>query len=79
LQARYASEDSIVSFTIPLSDPVPPQYFIRVVSDRWLHAETVVPISFKHLILPQKFSTATELLDLQPLPVSVLKNKRFQV
>jgi hypothetical protein len=29
--------------------------------------------------LPQKFSPVTELLDLQPLPVSVLKNKAFQV
>jgi hypothetical protein len=78
-QARYATEESVVSFTIPIEDPLPPQYFVRVVSDRWLHAEAMVPISFRYLILPQKFSAVTELLDLQPLPVSALKNKAYQV
>lgn len=48
-----------------MSEPVPPQYFVRVVSDRWLGAETVLPISFRHLILPEKFPPRTELLDLQ--------------
>ncbi len=79
LQARYASEESVVTFTIPVEDPLPPQYFIRVVSDRWLHAETLIPISFRVLILPQKFSAVTELLDMHPLPVAALKNKAFQV
>jgi pre-mRNA-splicing helicase BRR2 len=34
-----------------------------------LHAETILPISFRHIILPQRFPLATDLLDLQPLPV----------
>lgn len=42
----------------------------RVVSDRWIGSETELPVSFKHLILPEKNLPPTELLDLQPLPVN---------
>lgn len=49
-----------------------------LVSDRWLGSETVLPISFRHLILPEKYPPPTELLDLQPLPLSALNNKLFQ-
>ncbi len=63
-----------MSFAVTLTDPLPPQYFIRIVSDRWLHSETILPISFRHILLPQKFPPPTELLDLQPLPVSALRN-----
>lgn len=41
-----------LTFTIPIFDPLPAQYYVRAVSDRWLGAETVEPISFQHLILP---------------------------
>ena len=37
-----------MSFTVPMLDPLPPNYFITVVSDRWLHSETRLPVSFKH-------------------------------
>ncbi|KFV59703.1 U5 small nuclear ribonucleoprotein 200 kDa helicase, partial [Gavia stellata] len=59
-------------------EPLPPQYFIRVVSDRWLSCETQLPVSFRHLILPEKYPPPTELLDLQPLPVSALRNSAFE-
>ena len=77
LRAQYANDEHVVSFCVPMHDPMPPQYFIKVVSDRWLHAEAVLPVSFRHLILPQKYPPPTELLDLQPLPVSVLTNRTF--
>jgi len=72
LKAKFAEDDHSLTFTIPIFDPLPPQYFIRVVSDRWLGAETTLPVSFRHLILPEKYPPHTELLDLQPLPVSAL-------
>lgn len=78
LNVNYAAEPHFVSFAVPLSDPLPPQYFIKVVSDRWLHSQTVLPVSFRHLILPSKYAPPTELLDLQPLPVSALKNKSHE-
>ena len=38
----------------------------------------MLPISFRHLILPERFPPTTELLDLQPLPVTSLKQAAFQ-
>lgn len=63
---------------VPVFDPLPPLYFIRIVSDRWLGSETILPVSFRHLILPEKYPPPTELLDLQPLPLSALNNKHFE-
>lgn len=78
LQRRFAEDEHTVTFTIPMYEPVPPNYFVSAVSNTWLHAETRLPISFKHLILPEKFPVPTPLLDLQPLPVSALRNPEFQ-
>lgn len=77
LRMQYSRDEHLISFCVPMSDPVPPQYFIKVVSDRWLHSEAVLPVSFRHLILPQKYPPPTELLDLQPLPVSAIGNRKF--
>ena len=61
-----------------LSVPPPPVLLLQVVSDRWLNCEAVLPVSFRHLILPEKYAPPTELLDLQPLPVSALRNPAFE-
>ena len=63
-----------LNFTIPLSDPLPTQIYVKAISDRWLGTETVTPVSFQHLIRPDTESVYTDLLDLQPLPVAALKN-----
>ncbi|KAG1851374.1 Sec63 Brl domain-containing protein [Suillus subluteus] len=78
LRQRYAEDEHNVTITVPMFEPVPPNYYISVVSDRWLHAETRPPISFKHLILSEKFPPPTPLLELQPLPLSALHNKEFE-
>uniref|UniRef100_A0A4W4GY63 U5 small nuclear ribonucleoprotein 200 kDa helicase n=1 Tax=Electrophorus electricus TaxID=8005 RepID=A0A4W4GY63_ELEEL len=78
LKAKYAQDEHLVTFFVPVFEPLPPQYFIRVVSDRWLSCETQLPVSFRHLILPEKYPPPTELLDLQPLPVSALRNAAFE-
>ncbi|KAE8717867.1 SNRNP200 protein [Hibiscus syriacus] len=78
LKKQYIDEDHTLNFTVPIYEPLPPQYFIRVVSDKWLGSRTVVPISFRHLILPEKYSSPTELLDLQPLPVTALRNPSYE-
>ena len=72
LKNTGAEDEHTVVFTVNIMDPLPPSYFIRVLSDRWLHSEAVLPISFNKMILPAKFYPPTELLDLQPLPISVL-------
>lgn len=75
--AESESNDHIVDFTVPITDPMPPNYFISVVSDRWMHSETRIAVSFQKLILPEKFPPHTELLPLQPLPASALKVKEY--
>jgi pre-mRNA-splicing helicase BRR2 len=61
-------EEHSVTLTVSMFEPVSPNYYISVVSDRWLHVETRLSIPFRHLILPEKFPPPTPLLDLQSLP-----------
>ncbi|KAF2747356.1 Sec63-domain-containing protein [Sporormia fimetaria CBS 119925] len=74
LSRKKLYDDHELNFTIPLSDPLPSQIYVRILSDRWLGAETVHPISFQHLIRPDTESVYTDLLNLQPLPIAALKN-----
>ncbi|CCU77629.1 activating signal cointegrator 1 complex subunit 3 [Blumeria hordei DH14] len=78
LNRKKLHDDHELEFTIPLSDPLPTQIYVRAVSDRWLGAETVHPISFQHLIRPETESLYTNLLNLQPLPVTALKNRDLE-
>ncbi|OPL20579.1 activating 3 signal cointegrator 1 complex subunit, partial [Mytilus galloprovincialis] len=41
-------------FTIPIFEPLPTQYYVRAISDRWLGSQFMCPISFQHLILPER-------------------------
>jgi pre-mRNA-splicing helicase BRR2 len=77
VKKKFIKEPHHLSFTVPIFDPFPPQYFLRIVSDRWIGAESVLPISFRNLLLPDKYPPHTELLDMQPLPTSALKNSEF--
>ncbi|KAK3369057.1 activating signal cointegrator 1 complex subunit 3 [Lasiosphaeria ovina] len=78
LSRRKLHDDHELNFTIPLSDPLPDQIYVRAVSDRWLGAETVTAVSFQHLIRPDTESVYTDLLNLQPLPISALKNSALE-
>ncbi len=80
LQKQYAVSDNnehLVDFTVPITEPMPPNYFISLISDRWMHCETKVPVSFQKLILPERFPAHTPLLDMQPVPVQALKRKDY--
>lgn len=67
LKSKGDEEEHVLVFSVPILEPLPPAYFVRVISDRWLHSESVLPVSFNNMILPAKFPPPTELLDLQPL------------
>ncbi|XP_012665836.1 activating signal cointegrator 1 complex subunit 3 [Otolemur garnettii] len=56
------------------------EYFLALKkqSDRWLGAEAVCIINFQHLILPERHPPHTELLDLQPLPITALGCKAYE-
>ncbi|EZA54919.1 Activating signal cointegrator 1 complex subunit [Ooceraea biroi] len=64
--------------TIPLSEPLPTQYLVKATSDHWLGCEAVCPLTFRNLILPETHPPHTDLLELQPLPVTVLRDPAFQ-
>jgi replicative superfamily II helicase len=82
-----------LGFTIPIPltdttvDGLPAQIYIKATSDKWLGSECIIPVSFKHLILPGHDNAPhTDLLDLMPLGINALNNpilericsKRFQ-
>jgi len=65
-------------FTIPVREPLPPQYYVRVVSDRWVGCKSVLAVSFQHLILPDQMPPHTELLDIHPIPRSALRYPEYE-
>ncbi|KIV90119.1 hypothetical protein PV10_07460 [Exophiala mesophila] len=80
LRKEFASGEAtehLVEFTVPITEPMPPNYFITLTSDRWMHSETKIPVSFQKLVLPERFPPHTQLLDLQPVPVQALKVKEY--
>ena len=80
LRKNYAHgevNEHLIELTVPIDEPMPPNYFITVLSDRWMASETKLAVSFQKLILPAKFPAHTPVLDLQPLPVSALKRKEY--
>ncbi|CAG9467191.1 unnamed protein product [Pedinophyceae sp. YPF-701] len=79
LSKRMASEGQhTVAFTIPIFEPLPSQYYVRAISDSWLHAEAFYEMKFDQLILPERYPPHTELLDLDPLPRSALGEPAFE-
>ena len=78
LHEKQRNETHTLAFTIPIFEPLPPQYFVHVLSDRWVGMDEVHAVSFKHLILPDQHPPHTDLLDLTPLPLSALQNPRFE-
>ncbi|CAF3918744.1 unnamed protein product, partial [Rotaria sp. Silwood1] len=56
----------------------PSQYFICVISHKWIASETQVAFSFCYLILAEKDPTPIGILDLQPLPVNPLRTSKYE-
>lgn len=73
----YVNKEHLLDFTIPISTPVPPNYFVTLISERWLHCEYRIPVVLNTVKLPKKFPAPTPLLDLSPVPVSDLKIPEF--
>ena len=67
-----------LAFTIPIFEPLPPQYFLRATSEHWLGCESFHELNFAGLILPSKAPAHTDLLDLHPLPRSALRDPKFE-
>ena len=77
---RNHPESISLELIIPIFDPLPTQYFIRVVSDNWVGCESLIPVSFRHVLLDGLRSPSffTGLFDLTPLPVQALLNTQYE-
>lgn len=78
LSKKHRDETHELEFTIPVREPLPPQYYIRAVSDRWIGSQTTVTLSFQHLLLPDRMPPHTDLPDCHPVPLSALGDRRFE-
>ncbi|XP_066155619.1 activating signal cointegrator 1 complex subunit 3-like [Euwallacea fornicatus] len=65
-------------FTVPLTKPLSLEYFIRVVNSHFMHAEEVLVLDLTDIKLFSSESYQTNILDLQPLPKRVLRNKTYE-
>eukprot|EP01138_Halocafeteria_seosinensis_P005687 gb/GECG01005814.1/.p1 GENE.gb/GECG01005814.1/~~gb/GECG01005814.1/.p1 ORF type:complete len:2316 (+),score=249.07 gb/GECG01005814.1/:1-6948(+) len=80
LSKKQAKSEEVqtLTFSIPIFEPIPPQYWVRILNDRWVGVEDLVEMPFRKLILPDRHPPHTDLLDLQPLPVTALQNEQFE-
>lgn len=77
---RNHPEDKALEVIVPLFDPMPSQYYIRIVSDSWVGCESLIPVSFQHVLVNGLGSPTffTNLFDLTPLPVQALNDTRYE-
>lgn len=56
---------------------LPPNFFISVLSERWLNCEAQLALDILQLRLPKKFPAPTPLIDMNPIPTSELSVAQF--
>uniref|UniRef100_A0A7E4USK6 MIF4G domain-containing protein n=1 Tax=Panagrellus redivivus TaxID=6233 RepID=A0A7E4USK6_PANRE len=72
-------ESQRLVFTIPVRDAqMRHQFQLRIASDSWVSEDTMVPISLQHYAMPEEIRPHTDLLPLDPLPITALKNSSYQ-
>ena len=75
---RNHPEDIVLDLSVPVFEPIPSQYIVRVLSDNWVGVEVVHPVSLRNISLPKQETTFTDLLDLTPLPTSALQDDSYE-
>lgn len=73
-QARKQLE---LDFAAPVSDPLPPAYYVTLTSEKWLHSKWRVPVKMFNMRMPKKPSSPSELLDVQTVPTNALKDAKL--
>ena len=79
IKEKNVLNEKRLNFIVPIINPLPPQYFIRIISDFWLNCEKTLPIYFKYLILPEKFPSFSKLYELSKIEFdeNLFENKEF--
>ena len=75
---RTHPEAITLDLSIPAFDPLPKQYFLRIVSDTWVGVEMLLPVSFQDIQRPIQKLHHTDLIDLTPLPTTALQDTRYE-
>ncbi|KAL0236562.1 hypothetical protein GEMRC1_003144 [Eukaryota sp. GEM-RC1] len=57
LSKRFSNSEAMFSFKVLLLRPLSPNYFVHIISDRWLGSKSVITLSFRSLLIPEKFPT----------------------
>ncbi|GMG53170.1 unnamed protein product [Ambrosiozyma monospora] len=78
IKKQYINELHVHEFTIPLIDSSQPNFFVSLISDRWLHCGARIPLMLTSLRIPDKFSAPTPMLDLHLIPKSELGYEEFE-
>lgn len=68
----------VLDLSIPAFEPLPKQYFLRLVSDTWVAVEIVHPVSLRGIKMPNQNTPFTDLIDLTPLPTSALQDEKYE-
>lgn len=74
---KHVHRGFLLDITIPSADPLAPTCYVTMTSEKWLHAQWRSPVEMFNLRLPKKPSTLTELLDVQSVPVTALKDEKL--
>lgn len=77
IKKMYINKPHFLDFTVPIVDNEQPNYFVSLVSEKWLFCETKIPIILTKLKLPKKYPAPTPLIDMDIVPITELGIKEF--
>ena len=60
LKEKNINDEKNFGFIVPVTEVLPPYYFMYIISDSWIKSIKMVPVCLQNLILPDKFSPPTE-------------------
>ena len=75
---KKRNDEQCLEFAIPVFPPLPDYFTLRVCSDHWIGSDVEVYLPLAGLRMPNDKKKQTPLLDLDPLPVTVLHNRGYQ-
>ena len=55
LKSKFATDEHTLKFFVPVFEPLPPQYFIRIVSDKWLGENLWFTLNIQILFMKHSF------------------------
>jgi activating signal cointegrator complex subunit 3 len=78
ISKKNCYETVSMTCVIPLSQPHPPQYNVKIISERWVGLSFQETFAISEFLLPDFEQTHTPLLDLCPLPKTALNCSLYE-